>query len=386
MKCANCGAENPDHVVYCGSCASTLHDVPTKNSGASLRVATSESGLDSTAAHKAKVQQLTRRVALIFGALAVLLTAESILDWKFDFSDFVNVCFAGLLAVVAVWSYWTSTNDEALAFIRFGGWIGNVSAEVAGFSLNQMLLLLTAIIIGGILGLLPVSASEIPVVLAIVIAIAGLFSSVAFYGSKVALEDTGICIGPTNRNRLFIPFDRISSIMLKKNVLTVSLTRGPPLSFRTHKFLLFGNIVTMRNELDRVAPSGTPTDGASSKVAEYHSTLFSFRSSSRPVIVGILLVVSGLFLILTGVLFFYWMDLLGLTNPRPPLLECCAWFEYVFGFIALMAAFFSFRRRHYGLVRVGAVFSIIGMGGGVSLILGIVALVLLLMSKEDFQG
>lgn len=391
MKCPNCGAENPDYVTYCGSCASALHDVPTDKSGASQEKAISEGGLDSAAEHKAKVQQSMRRGALMFGVLSalwLLMTAESILDWRFDFSDFVKVCFAGLFAVVSVLSYWTSTNDETLAFVRLGGWIGNVSAEVAGFSLNQTLLVLTAIITGGILGLPLVPASGIPVVLAIVIAIAGVFFSVAFYGSKVTLEDTGICIGPTNRNRLFIPFDRVSSIMLKKNVLTVSLTRGPPLSFRTYKLLLLGNIETMRNELDRVAPSGTPTRVLASPQQKRTGPVkpeivFVGTGGSNLTIAGILLIVAGLFAFLTAAVFFVWGSRSFTSGVNP--FFCCGSLEIAFGAIAILGGLLSLRRVKYSLAMTAAVLAIISGGMGISLVLGIIALVMIRRSREDFR-
>jgi len=391
MRCPSCGAENPDYVTYCGSCASALHDVPTEKSGASQQNAISKGGLDSAAEHKAKVQQSMRRVALIFGALAVLLTAESILDWKFDSSDYVNLCLAGLLAVVVVWSYWVSTNDEALAFIRFGGWIGNVSAEVAGFSLNQMLLFLTAVIIGGILGLLGIlslSASETTIALAIVIAMAGLFFSVTFYGSKVTLEDTGICIGLMNRNRLFIPFDRVSSIMLKKNVLTVSLTKAPLLSYRTHKFLLLGNIETMRNELDRVAPSGTPTHILASPQQKRtgpvkSEIVFVGTGGSNLTLAGILLIAAGFFAFLTAAIFFVWDS--HYSSPGGSPFFCCGSLEIAFGAIAILGGLLSLRRVKYNLAMTAAVLAIISGGMGISFVLGIVAAVMIRRSREDFR-
>ncbi|MCJ2511903.1 MAG: zinc ribbon domain-containing protein [Candidatus Thermoplasmatota archaeon] len=391
MKCPKCGAENADHIFYCGSCGSALRDAPTKNSGASQQVVSPEGGVDSAAAHKAKVQQSMRQVALIFGALSALwlfLNADSILGGGWDYIDFIQVCLAGLFAVVAVFSYWASTNDETVAYIRIGGWVGNVSAEVSGFSLNQMILVLSAIIIGGILGLAQVSTSEIFLVSAIIFAMAGLVIPAMLYKSKVTLEDTGICIGHAYRIRQFIPFDRVSSVVLIKNVLTVSLNKRPPLNFRTHRFLLLGNIQTMRNELDRVAPSGTPTRVRDSPQQKQPGPMksgivFVGTGKSNLTPAGIMLIIAGLFAILTAAVLFIWDS--STSTPGSSPLFCCGSLEIIFGAIIILGGLQTIRRVKYRLSMTAAVVAIISGGLGFSLILGIIALVMIHRSREDFR-
>lgn len=326
----------------------------------------------------------------MFGAMSALWlfsTTDPILRGELGYDDIILVSLAGFLAVAAVYTYWASTNDEVLTFIRLVGWAGNTSAEVSGFSLNQLLIVLTAMVAGSALGLLTFAAPDIPVAMAIFSATGGLIVSVMFYRSKVTLEDTGICIGSKYRNRQFLPFERVSSIILKKNVLTVSLTKRPPLNFKTHRFLLLGNIETMRNELDRVAPSGIPTlICASSQQTPPGLTKpdikFVGTDKSSLTMAGILLIVAGLFAFLTAAIFLIWDS--NTSTPGGSPLFCCGILEIIFGAITILGGLLTVRRIKYRLAMTAAVVAIISVGGGFSLVLGVIALVMIHRSREDF--
>jgi hypothetical protein len=277
-----------------------------------------------------------------------------------------------------------------LAFLRLGGWTGNVSAQVSGFSLNQMISVLIGIAAGSILVLSMASASDVPVAVTFTVffAIAPLFVLILLYRSKVTLEDTGICIGPAYRNRLFIPFDRVSSIALNKNILKAVMSKRPPLNFsRTHRFLLLGDIEIMKNELNRVAPFGAPTHIPATPEFKQSGQVgpkivFAGKDKSNLTLAGILLIVAGLFAFLTAALFFALEDYSAVTGSP---LYCCGSLEILFGAIIILGGLQTIRRVKYSLAMLAAVLAVISVGFTVSIVLGIVALVMIHRSRDDFR-
>lgn len=373
MKCWNCGAENPDHAVYCGSCASDLRSrEPGETTPTSASTTQSD---DHTAASKRQLKTLS----LVFIILSGLSIAFAAMTFASDQPDYVMLFMGVIWFLSGFFFLWLSTSEQMLGHFRLRGWVGHVKAEVTGFNLNNMGVMLAVVPVGLVLVWIMYPTDEAPLAYIIVLYLAIVLVAYALvlFGSKVTVESGGICSGPKHFNRMFIPFSRVSSTRLSGRVLTVTLARRMTLSFRTFKFLLLGDLSNFESELGKARTTA---------VLGPRASLSPPPGTTKPIIAGVLLVVSGCFAILTGALFFHWMDLLGLTEPMPPLLECCAWLEFLFGGIILIAGIVSFTRRHYGLVRAGAILSIISVGGGVSLVLGIVALILLLTSKDEYEN
>jgi hypothetical protein len=393
LKCPKCGAENADYLFYCGSCASGLRDVPTRSVEVRQPAATARDGFDSAAEHKAKLKKSLRQLALASGALAaiwLLLGVLSMTDGELDYSRLFYLFLAGLFALNSVYSYWTSTNDEALSFFRLGGWTGNVSVEVAGLNLSGLVGVLVGITAGVMTGILFVDEPGFIIYSAvfILVMIGSLFLVMFCWPPKVALEEAGICIGYHSRNRVFIPFEKVSSVGLKKKVLRVSLSKRRPLSFKTHRYLLLGNIEDMRKELDRVAPSGVPSRALTSpyqKGAEVAGpeVVFEGTGPSKLTPAGIMLIIAGFFAFMNAVVLFA-IDSLLFTPGSSPLV-CCGGLEVLCGAIAILGGILTIRRVKYKLSVIASILAIVSGGGLiVSPALGIISLVIIHRYREDF--
>ena len=315
--------------------------------------------------------------------LMVFLLSEGSLEARTE-ALLMAVLFIALGLLLLIQPY----SERWLSFMRLRGWTGDVKAEVVGFNIYSAVLLplLVPVVVALVMLVFPTAREEWLPTIIIAAGIGVLFIALTALGSKVTLESGGICAGPKYTNRAYIPFDKTASVTLSGRTLKIELQERIPLGSKTFRFYLLGDISGFSSALDKTRTTAMlkPSQSVAPSSLPPVPALLHTGGSSTPAVIGVLLIISGMFAILTGILFFYWMDLLGMTDPRPGFLECCAWLEYIFGAIAILAGASSITRRHYGLVRIGSVVSIISVGGGVSLILGIIALIMVLKAGDEY--
>ncbi|UCE91396.1 MAG: hypothetical protein JSV90_08315 [Methanobacteriota archaeon] len=242
------------------------------------------------------------------------------------------------------------------------------------------------------------------------ILITAILIIVAF--SRVIIVRDGICAGvPSAPTMLRLPFEKISRITLKGRMLKVTMTEKisavSPESFR---YVVLGDARPIGATLQALAL----TRGAdiavenveidpkllnASLTALSHSDEMAYVNeraadereldeglSYRPDVASVLLFVAGGAAILTALILLFldeWIaDEIG---HHLTVLGCCYAVEFLFGALTIIGGFLCAKRKKYGYVRASAVIAILSFGGFVSTILGIIALILIIRSADEFR-
>jgi zinc-ribbon domain len=120
------------------------------------------------------------------------------------------------------------------------------------------------------------------------------------------------------------------------------------------------------------------------------------KRSSMPVIAGVLTIIAGLLAIGLGVLYLT-MGVSDLENSGvtlPPevsledvqdLLSVCGALAVLFGVIAIIGGVFAIQRKHFALAIIGGLFGMAGIGFFLGALLALIALILVAVSKEEFD-
>lgn len=396
MRCPKCGAENADYLFYCGSCASDLRDVPAKRADTTPLEVAPQGRLDSAVMHRAELKKSFRQMALMFGAFAALglfLEAQSLLDGELSYLDLGYLLMTCLVVCISIYVYRLSTDEEKLSNFRLGGWVGNVSAEASGLSLNSLTVGLPAAAVVVIFGVMLMAFDPELIIFSAVftsVVIGSVLLAMIYWPFRITLEETGICIGYPSRIRPFIPFEMISSIALKKKMLRVTLNKRPLLGYKTHRFLLLKDIDDMRSELDRIAPSGVPIRAMATphpKDAEMSETEIVYVGTDRSMMLthaGIALIIAGIFAFMNAAVLFALEGRFFTLGSSP--LFCCGSFEVLCGAIAILGGVQTIRGGKYRMSVVASIFAILSVGGlVVSPALGIISLVITYRNREDFR-
>ena len=122
------------------------------------------------------------------------------------------------------------------------------------------------------------------------------------------------------------------------------------------------------------------------------------KTSSKPVIGGVLTIIAGLMALVMAVSFLLiaatdierldssmWSDTELTPADLENILEICGAISIVFGAIAIVGGVIALTRKHFALAVVGAVFGFLGMGFIIGGVLGLVGLVMIILSKSEFE-
>jgi len=417
--CSNCGQENPDHVLYCGRCAAPLAVDKEQVSHAAVSQAEGEATLQMTSVRDRVVR--ASRVVLIASAVLVVLTASALAAAGLDDPHFVGMVLASLgLFLASLFFVKVITSDKHIRFLRHRSFVTDVMAEAKGFESNLVIAIVAVAVAIGVAELMSSPSTQDLVtgyLVAGVIAVA-TFVSLAWL-SRVTVEPGGICTGrPNAALRPFVPFGAVEHAVLSRHLLTIRLGERLPLRSRTMRIVVLSGAPLLASVLQKVLPPGKlslvgveaardvgvrmrtcPECGETYDATQnacircgavFPTSGYAYVGEERdyrPVYAGIALIVSSVFLAITGFMFFNMQSLFTRIYGRgPEALEMCGWIEMLFALVALGGGIASFQRRHLGLARAGAAVAIIGVGGTVSLVLGILAYMWLRESPEEFEA
>ena len=122
------------------------------------------------------------------------------------------------------------------------------------------------------------------------------------------------------------------------------------------------------------------------------------KRTSKPAIAGALTIIAGVMALVMAVTFILidasdledldrsiWTETDLTPADLEGILEVCGAICIVFGIIAIIGGVFSLMRKHFALAIIGAVFGLLGMGYIIGAVLALVALVLIIMSKSEFE-
>lgn len=418
MICPKCGTQNPDHAFYCGVCAASLREElaaerPEKEEAVFQGVPQEQAALVK------KQLGTSLKVLVLVSALMLLSQTAAILsgDRIVGGEQLLIVVIFLAIFIGSVYEMVRIGNEDKLEFFRHKSFVAKTLAEVNGFNVGLLmfvivmvpiLVLVTAItygpdsLVGGLFlgGLLII-----------------VFTALAFT-SRITVEQLGICTGsPSATIRSFYPFNRTQKVVLSKHILMIKLGAEAPWLSRTQRLYVRENVSELNAILRRILPPGRlevvgavgegtaavplqtcPQCGKEYEVTEsacpicgtaIPSTGYFYTGAPlnlRPVYAGILLIIAGLFAWVTATVFFSMGRAIeDLTGQSFDLLPVCGYIEFLLGLGAMFGGLMAMRRTRYGLARAGAIAAIISIGGLISLALGIVALVLLSKSQDDFE-
>lgn len=102
------------------------------------------------------------------------------------------------------------------------------------------------------------------------------------------------------------------------------------------------------------------------------------KQSSMPVIGGVLILVSGLLEMIAGGVFIGGGSIL--VDFGGGVLAACGAIFFVLGVIAILGGIFAIQRKHFGFSILGGILSLGGF-----FILGLIGLILVAVSRDEFQ-
>lgn len=90
-------------------------------------------------------------------------------------------------------------------------------------------------------------------------------------------------------------------------------------------------------------------------------------------------------MVVGGLIIFVGASLLPLTGGVGAAVAVCGSIPLIFGIIAVLGGIMALQRRSWGLALTGAILCMISIGFyGLSFILGLIAIILIAISREEF--
>ncbi|HEX7392236.1 MAG TPA: zinc ribbon domain-containing protein [Thermoplasmata archaeon] len=119
------------------------------------------------------------------------------------------------------------------------------------------------------------------------------------------------------------------------------------------------------------------------------------QRSSKPTAGGVLILVAGILALANGVLYLF-LDISDFgTIPTLPegiteadiegIMRACGAVMIIFGAIAILGGVFALQRKHFGLAVAGGIMGMLGIGFSFGALLGLVGLILVAISRREFQ-
>jgi hypothetical protein len=110
----------------------------------------------------------------------------------------------------------------------------------------------------------------------------------------------------------------------------------------------------------------------------------------KPVLAGIFLIIAALLAFYSGAVLLTAEtiadDIPLMGDTLSDLLTICGAIFIIFGLLALLGGVFSMMRKKWGLALVGSIFALLSFGmGGIGSLLGLIALILVAISKSEFE-
>lgn len=287
-------------------------------------------------------------------------------------------------------------------------------AESRGMNISGLLVIPFVMIVSIMMRTLFHSDDQILIALAV-----GLLISIVLFlsliRSKLMIQSDSILVGiPSGLMMLRLPFKKIHSVRLRGRLLKVIMTeRISPLTSKTSRYLILGDprpVATAIQAIGMTRGMDINVENAEidaellkscMKVIQHKNDdmrhvfddghviatrLLVPKRSTYPEFISILLLIAGISALVTGFVLSFIDRMVAEDIGRHLIyIECCAILEFLFGAIIIAGALMARRRKKFGLVKVSAIIAIISFGGFVSTILGIISLVLLIKSADEFE-
>lgn len=120
--------------------------------------------------------------------------------------------------------------------------------------------------------------------------------------------------------------------------------------------------------------------------------------SGKPIAAGILIILAGVLAIVMGVIYLSLgaadLEDAGYTpvsqgdisaEELQDIMGICGGIEFIFGAIAIIGGIFALMRKYFYFALVGGIFGLAGLGFLVGSLLGLIGIILIALSKEEFD-
>ncbi len=122
---------------------------------------------------------------------------------------------------------------------------------------------------------------------------------------------------------------------------------------------------------------------SSSDAYSTSEVLSSASHSNGPVIGGIFAILAGVFALGQGLIYMAGSAMIVL--PGTGTLCLCGGIDFVFGMVSVLGGVCALSRKKFGLAVLGAVLGMLGLGLIIGFIFGLIALILIAISREEFD-
>jgi len=426
MKCRKCGAENIASMENCGNCGTslTLSELDSRRDDAAFPSSShvANEGANRVGARRSQAGVTQHPSKTMRGMLlvpAIISLALGLMDLLVSYASgegtpimAIFMIASGLGLVFVVFFGGKRASKMANYMWQSGDRLAPIAVS-RGVNMSGLYFVPLIIVIPVLLG--PLIFNDVPQL--VFIAPGLLVSTALLVGllrSKVMIQNNSILVGvPSAPMMLRLPFDKTRSIRLRGRVLRVVLTeKMSPVSPTTFRYVILGDpkpiaaaiqaigpihemVTTIENveldpELLKAYIKAIPNkdegmlDGQGRYVID--EKLLTPERSSYPEIVSGLLFFAGISAIGSAFVLVFLSGAVSDTIGRPlAILECCALLEFLFGVLIIAGAVMARKRKRYKLVRTSAILATINIGGLISVVLGIVSLILLTKSADEFE-
>lgn len=100
---------------------------------------------------------------------------------------------------------------------------------------------------------------------------------------------------------------------------------------------------------------------------------------------AVLLIIAGLMALLQGILYMMLGSMIVDVDPSfSGYMGCCGFLDVLFGLGGIAGGYFATKRTNFGLVTIGAIVAMLGLGFMIGGLLGLIALVIVVTSRDEF--
>lgn len=423
MKCKSCGAENLSSMTVCGNCGAPLshqsrYDSEQSRKQQDVRQTEVRTVTGSNASNVSRRRQpavVPTMQILAVAVLTLIVSLASLVPALASGDEIPVMSLLMLLSSLAVFMAIPLTKRQSARMAEYMCARGDMGVPLVSSRATQRGLIIalpvlaSAFLVGSLI--LVDDMVSFFVAIGIAVLIFGTMSA-AILMSRVFIVGDGICIGaPSAPMMLRLSFEKIRRVTLSGRMLKVTMTEKmsafAPMDFR---YIILGDTRSLAATLQAyaltrgadIAVENVDIDpnmlNASLKALPRPSEAVRAdggaadigipqpEPSWQPRIAAALLHVAGGMAIITG------FALLAFDNAfadqegyHLSFLGCCWAVEFLLGALAIVGGYFCSRRKRYRYVLVSALAAIVSFGAFVSTILGIVALVLVIKSEDEFE-
>jgi ribosomal protein L40E len=255
LKCPDCGAENPDHVLYCGRCSAALKEELRSKQ----KETASNGGLLPAVEYQPWIPRATRGWGALYVVLGICYACLTYIEIHAGQGSLFRAFVAIVFLAVGTNLLWASGSKMWQVLHRRNMPAPErapILAEAKVLNLTELCLVVVLVCVFMSASLLAIHQEEPLMDLTLPLLVAGVLPFVYAVLPKpiIGLEARGLSVRMKSQpNELFLPFSMISRIDSPNRLIKVVL-KDAPVHLRYQYFVLLGDPRAFREELEKAMP------------------------------------------------------------------------------------------------------------------------------------